>query len=367
MSDAHRRYRAIQRALMQVLPCPKQSHRAQAIQVLSLLICGIVGAQHSHLAQIARKSPSLGAKPASRIKRFTRWLTNTRVSQEVHFQPFARDLLSSLAHLPLVLMMDGSTVGRGCLVLMLCLRYRGRALPLAWKVVRGKKGHFPAKTHCALADTVAELLPHGANVIFLGDGEFDSIDLQWHLQQLGWQYVCRTAANTLLWWGGEKMLPLQELLVAEGESLCVRGTELTAARYGPVSILVVWEKGYEQPLYLVSNLSDAWAAVGWYRRRAHIESFFSDQKSRGFRVERSHLSDPERLSRLLIAACLAYLWLIYLGSRAIADKLVGEIHRTKRCDLSLFQLGLALLDWLLDAARPIPVAFCPIPTLALPD
>jgi hypothetical protein len=36
-----------------------------------------------------------------------------------------------------------------------------------------------------------------------------------------------------------------------------------------------------------------------------IETFFSDQKSRGFNLHKSHVSDPARLARLLIAACLA--------------------------------------------------------------
>ena len=33
------------------------------------------------------------------------------------------------------------------------------------------------------------------------------------------------------------------------------------------------------------------------------------------------------------------------------------IHRTDRCDLSLFQLGLRLLDYFLDHDIPIPVYF----------
>lgn len=367
MSDAHRRYGAIQRALTQALPGRKNGHHSKAVATLSRLVCGIVGAQHSHLPQVACKVPSQGAKPASRVKQFQRWLMNERVSYETYFLPFAEALLRALAHQPLVLMMDGSTAGRGCLVLMLSLRYRGRALPLAWTVVRGRKGHFPARTHCSLADHVLPLLPPGASVIFLGDGEFDSTELQAHLQGLGWGYVCRTACSTLVWWGGETMLPLKQLLVAQGEALIVREAEVTASRYGPILLVVVWERGFEHPLYLVSSLQDADAALRWYRRRAHIETFFSDQKSRGFRIDKSHLSDPLRLNRLLIAACLAYLWMIYLGSRAIADDLVGQIHRAKRCDWSLFHLGTALLDWLIDATRPLPVAFCPLPALALPN
>jgi hypothetical protein len=88
-----------------------------------------------------------------------------------------------------------------------------------------------------------------------------------------------------------------------------------------------------------------------------IETFFSDQKSRGFHIHQSHVSDVQRLSRLLIAACLAYIWIVYLGSVCEADCWRPIIHRRKRCDLSLFQLGLRFLDYLLNEEMPIPVEF----------
>ncbi|HEY3343953.1 MAG TPA: hypothetical protein VGJ97_03430, partial [Anaerolineaceae bacterium] len=79
--------------------------------------------------------------------------------------------------------------------------------------------------------------------------------------------------------------------------------------------------------------------------------------SRGFDLDKSHLSDPERLSTLMIAACLAYLWIIYLGLVAIRKDWVKIIHRPDRCDWSLFRLGLALLDHFLNEDLPIPVSF----------
>jgi hypothetical protein len=90
--------------------------------------------------------------------------------------------------------------------------------------------------------------------------------------------------------------------------------------------------------------------------RFGIETFFSDQKSRGFNLDRSHISDPERLSRLLIATCLAYIWIIFLGIMA-KNGWVRIIYRTNRCDLSLFQLGLRLLDHFMNEGKRIPVAF----------
>ena len=94
-----------------------------------------------------------------------------------------------------------------------------------------------------------------------------------------------------------------------------------------------------------------------YTKRFRIETFFSDQKSRGFLVHKSHLSDPMRFTRVLMATCLAYIWIIYLGALCAQDGWVSVIHRGDRCDLSLFQLGRRLLDYLLNEDFMIPVAF----------
>ena len=104
-------------------------------------------------------------------------------------------------------------------------------------------------------------------------------------------------------------------------------------------------------------MASADEACQLYTKRLRIETFFSDQKSRGFHLHKSHLAEPQRLSRLLMAACLAYIWVVYLGALWVQDGWVSIIHRGDRGDLSLFQLGLRLLDYLLHEGFTIPVAF----------
>jgi hypothetical protein len=103
-------------------------------------------------------------------------------------------------------------------------------------------------------------------------------------------------------------------------------------------LVIAWRHpDHQQPLYLVSNFELGQEAIYWYRKRFRIETFFSDQKSRGFHLDKSHLTDPKRLARLMIAACLAYIWIIYLGVLAHQDHWLTRIHRSDRCDLGLFQ------------------------------
>src|SRR4029453_5511308 len=110
--------------------------------------------------------------------------------------------------------------------------------------------------------------------------------------------------------------------------------------YGPVRVRGCWAKGYHEPLYLGSNLATAEEACRYYQKRFRIETFFSDEKRRGFYIHKSHLAGPQRFSWLLIAACLAYIWIVYLGALCEKEGWRELIDRRKRCDLSLFQLGL---------------------------
>ena len=142
-----------------------------------------------------------------------------------------------------------------------------------------------------------------------------------------------------------------------GERLGLPNVTFTIQDYGPVLVIAWWKAGCKEPIYLVTNMELVEEACYWYAKRFRIETFFSDQKSRGFNLHKSHISDPERLARLMIAACLAYIWIIYLGVIAKRDDWVKIIHRTDRCDLSLFQLGLNLLDHFLNEHFPIPVGF----------
>ena len=357
MSDNLRQYRAIHNALRQGYPGKPQGRGARHLATLAALISGIVASKSTHLPKIAAKVPD-GAKPESRVKRFARWVDNTRITAEGYFVPYAEMLLAHLAVQTLVLVIDGSVVGRGCVALMIHVVYKGRALPLVWGVRRGKKGHFPEALHIALMEQVQELIPPGARVVVLGDGEFDGTDLQHMMQEAGWSYVCRTGIGMTATWEGETFrLDTLGTCIKAGTLIALQEVFFTAEAYGPIMLLCCWAKGYQEPLYLISNMTSAEEACQLYGKRFRIETFFSDQKSRGFHLHKSHLSDQERLSRLLMAACLAYIWIVYLGAICVKDGWMTVIHRGDRCDLSLFQIGLRLLDYLLNADLLIPVAF----------
>jgi Transposase DDE domain len=357
MSDNLRRYRAIRDALRQGYPNQLTGIMARHLATLAALISGIVASKSTQLPKIAAHVPD-GNQPESRVKRCARWIRNDQITNEVYFVPYAEMLLRHLALQTLVLVIDGSVVGRGCVALMLHVVYQGRALPLAWQVRKGKKGHFPEDLHIALVEQVYDLIPVGARVVLLGDGEFDGTRLQHAMQEYCWSYVVRTGSHITIVWDGDRFrCDTVGACIKPGTLVELREVRFTEEAYGPIMLLCCWAKGYKEPLYLVTNMTSADEACRLYAKRFRIETFFSDQKSRGFHLHKSHISDPQRLVRLLIAACLAYIWIVYLGSLCVQDGWVRVIHRGDRCDLSLFQLGLRLLEYFLNEDCSIPVAF----------
>jgi hypothetical protein len=339
---------------MQIYPQRLTGRMMQKLNVLAMFISGIVGSGSTQGRQVAKKVPT-GAKVESRIKQLSRWYQNEANRYEIYYLPFIESLLAHLAGLPLVISMDGSEVGRGCMTMMVSLIYQKRAIPLLWTVLDRPKGHLSAQAHIALLERLRALLPAETQVILLGDGEFDSLELQSYLTRQQWQYVCRTAKDTWVCIEGQ-WCQLDDCAMPD---LCLglQGVGFSEQAYGPVTVVIGWDKAYRQPIFLVSNLALTDEVCYWYRRRMHIETFFSDQKSRGFHLHKSHVDDPARLACILIATCLAYIWIVFLGTFAHQQKRVSVIHRTDRCDLSLFQIGLDWLEHCLNQTLPIPVSF----------
>jgi hypothetical protein len=356
MSDNLKCYRAIQQALVRVYPQTPTGHFLQSLNVLAMFINGIVASKSTHTREVAKKTPT-DAKVTSRETQLIRWYKNAQVTYARYMLPVLEPLLTGLADQTFTIVLDGSAMGRHCVTLMVSLVYQKRAIPLLWCVIEGNKGHFPAETHVALLQELQTLLPAGASVVVLGDGEFDSVALQTFLSQdAHWDYVCRTAKSTQVCVDGAWQR-LGDSDVWRGSCLPLYDVLFTEQAYGPVLVILWWERQYAEPIYLVTNLDTLEEACRWYRRRMRIETFFSDQKTRGFHLDKSHIRDPQRLARLLIAACLAYIWIIYLGRLCQVEGWQPLIHRADRCDLSLFQLGLDLLDYFLNEGKPIPVDF----------
>lgn len=363
MSDNFQRYNCIKKGLMQLLPKRLSGRELQRLDELAKLVNGIVASSHSQLPKIALKDPT-GIKTESKVVKLKRLITNDNFTAEVFWLPFVRQFLTRFAQAkqPLLISIDGSPVGRGCMALVVSLVYGGRCLPLVWLVVAGNKGHLGQDVHLQLLHTLKPLLPTGVGVVLLGDGEFDGTWVQYLARENGWDYVVRTAKNSLYCTPRTKAWrSFRHWRLRPGDFVVKRRIGFSGEGYGPVTAVGWWERGWTEPIYLLTNLADGRHASDLYKRRFRIECFFSDQKVRGFRLNQSHLSCPERLNRLLIGCVFAYWWLVALGTYARFSSWDKIVHRTERQDLSFFQLGWRLLEHWQNIEHPLSFVIEPLP------
>ena len=132
----------------------------------------------------------------------------------------------------------------------------------------------------------------------LGDGECDGTRRQHTLQQAGWSSVCRTATSPVATWEGETVrLDALGACLKPGRLIALKEVHGTREAYGPIMVRCCWAKGYQEPRYVVSTMATAEEACRLDAKRFRIATFFADQKSRGFHMHTSHMSDVQRLSR----------------------------------------------------------------------
>lgn len=78
--------------------------------------------------------------------------------------------------------------------------------------------------------------------------------MQAELEWSNWHYVVRTACNSR-WRVGQEWHNFEDLGVRRGGLEWRSGVGFSGEGYGSLLALAYWDKQYEQPIYLISNLT----------------------------------------------------------------------------------------------------------------
>lgn len=327
------------------------------------LVVGLYLSRSVHLSHIARKLPFRALK-LSTERRFRRFLDNAAIQVRPLYEATARMLLQSAGQGGrLALVIDSSKVSSGHRLLMVGVAYQRRVLPIAWTWTRSQFAHSTARKQIALLAYVRTLLPDGCRVSLVGDGEFGTSRLVRVLQAWDWDYVLREGGHTSLSREGGGWRRFQELGLKPGVSVWWGQLQVTKSDPMTTAVVLHWQPGEPRPWYLVTNQPGLHGTLSLYRRRMWIEELFGDLKRHGFDVEASHLRHFLRLSRLLLAVCWLYVWLMGLGEWLIQHHLTATVDRSDRRDLSLMRLGWDYLERCLALEDPIPLI--PLPDFSV--
>ncbi|MBX2890695.1 MAG: transposase [Saprospiraceae bacterium] len=274
---------------------------------MASLIQACVRNGHCRLESLSEATEAYRArKKSSLLQQAKRWLGNKWTDWQTFYLPFAQYFLLGLADKgELVLVMDGSQTGSANTTLMLSVMCRGFAIPVAWVVKKGEKGHFPEEMHTDLVKMVAHFCPPGFRIVLLGDGEFDGQGLRQWCVENGWLFVVRTSSDRLIDFDGE-VARFDSLRTTR--SICFIGGAL------PLANAVYWRgKGHSKPLFLLTNLELGHEACHYYKRRFKIETLFKHLKSAGFYLHKTRLKCPKKLANLIIVAAFSFVLSFCMG------------------------------------------------------
>jgi len=337
---------------------PKQ--RKTQVQNFVWLLVGIFHSHSVSLSKIAGKVIST-AKNVSTVRRLSRFLASSAVDVRSWYRSTAKAWLEAQSQQvgEVRLIVDGSKIGFGYQLLMVSLAYRHRAVPLAWTWIHHVRGHSTAAKQIVLLNYVKSLIPQKTPVFLVGDSEFGSVSVLQQLTQWHWFFALRQKGNLGLWLDEQTDWQRLDCLVKKaGQSVWAPNGYLTQSDIFPVSVLIYWQKGEQQPWCLATNLPDASLTLRYYRRRMWIEEMFGDFKKHGFDLENTMLRNSPRLSRLTLAVAFLYVWLLSVGDRTIRTGLRHFVDRKDRRDLSLFQIGLRFIDRCLLLSLPFSLPLC---------
>lgn len=343
MSHSQQVYHTVSRA---ILPNCPTSRITQARNV-AWFITGLIIAAHCQLTRLARHLPWVGQRD-SLVQRLRRILMNPRLDVRTLYGPTVGYVLHWVNNANgLILVIDRTLIGEALNILMVSVAFRGRTLPLAWKVQK-KQGSFQSRYIRAALRFVAQWAPAKAHIWVVGDREFQDVALQSFVRDdLGWHFVQRLDRSTWVYPRGRRAFKLQHSALRRGEFRSFGRVQVTRQRFGWVELVGYWRAGEDEPWYLISDQTLGRRAVRIYQRRFWIEEMFRDFKSHGWNIQASGLRLPVRFERLLLMIALAYVWFVQIGLSVVKRGLRRWIDRRARRNLSYFRLGWNWLDRLL--------------------
>jgi hypothetical protein len=209
------------------LPWQRKTQREN----LALLVATMLSERSANLMSLAAALPRPSGRIDMRYQWIVRVLANPLIECDAVMLPFASEVLARAQAEAgpgerVDLILDQSRASERHQILMLALRWGGRALPLAWRVEE-TEGAIGFGVQKGLLDTVAAWLPEAARVCLLGDRFYGTPALIAHCQSLGWDYRLRLKGNLRLWIDGADAGSVEQLA---RDTPYLTGVELTARR-----------------------------------------------------------------------------------------------------------------------------------------
>ena len=309
--------------LYHTLVCVLSQHRnwldLRHLKTLAWMMIGLIQSGKISLTAWAPYVCSRAIYAQSTVRRFARWLNNPRIEVHQLYGPLIEQALAGWGHGRLYLALDTSTVSGAYCLVRISVIYRGRAVPLVWRVLERESTSVAYGVYKDLLDQAARLLPLHCEVVLLADRGFADTRLMRHLDRLGWHWRIRIKRSFWVYHRGQRRLKVKSIPLARGQAQFWQEVFITEQRYGPVHLALARPGGSRESWYVVSDELTGLRTLDEYGLRFDIEENFLDDKSNGFQLESSLVRSAEALTRLCFVLAMTTLYLVCQGTEVVKE------------------------------------------------
>jgi hypothetical protein len=290
------------------------------LYTLAWMMVGLILSESINLTAWVPYVLSRAKYAQSTVRRFQRWLNNPRIQVHRLYAPLIKKALAGWGEYKLYLALDTSTLWDNYCIIRITVVYRGRAIPIVWKVLEHKSSNVSYENYKPLLDAVPAVLPTNVVVVFLADRGFADISLMSHVKKLGWHFRIRIKKNFWIYQDGCNPYQVGNLPLRPGECIFLQNVYITADKYGPVYLSLAHHSDNGELWYVASDEHTDTNTFLEYGMRFDIEENFLDDKSNGFQLESSFIRSSDALSRLCFVLSMSTLYLVSQGTQVVSGK-----------------------------------------------
>jgi len=243
----------------------------------------------------------------------------------------------------ITLALDTTRLFKTWCLICVSLTYRGRAIPLAWRLLRHSSSTVGIQDIRPVLVSVHNLLSHLPEIeeVYIGaDRGFMDRALMRVFMAYGWHWNIRGKGHVYVYDAQGKALgQIRQQLSQHGQAVYLHDVYLTRAKFGPVHLAAIHPPGAKEPWFIVSGQPCGPQTFDEYAGRFQIEEGFLDLKSGGFQLEDTRLRNTTALEGLIFVLALTSVFLFSEGTQVVDEGQRSSVDPHHRRGLSYFQIG----------------------------
>jgi hypothetical protein len=280
------------------------------ISGLSDLAASVLSCRSANTAEWMSVLPRKTGDEKSKERYISRLLSNTLIKPTSVMHGFIPEIMEMAASgcKTIILMLDQSKISDGFECIMVSLRTGERAIPVCWRVVK-TKGPIGFEIQKSLIADVVPMIPEGTKIMLAADRFYGTSSLINFCKSHGFGYRIRLKSNLIFTHDGGE--------ISAGDAANMKLTSLENATFRDTDVStnigILHEEGHSEPWIIAMDSAPSKYKVLDYGMRWGIECMFSDFKSRGFSITKTHLKHEDRIERLILVLTLALIWAVSTG------------------------------------------------------